>query len=234
MASVQQSQNLLLANLPSADFELLRPQLRTIDMPSGLTLVRAGEIAETAYFPHSGVISSIVKLTDADAIEVRMTGRDGALGAASGAGRRKWFTSAVVRIEGTASVINLTDLQSAIDQSAALRASLARCEAIQQAISDQSIACSAIHDLEARLARRLMRLCATFGDTRFKIRQEALAEMLGIRQNAVSLAAHSMKEAGIIRYSGGLVEIVDVDALHAQSCECYDIVTAYQRDSISA
>lgn len=228
MASFQRSQNLLLASLPPEDFELLRPYLRTVDMPRGLTLVRSGEIAKCAYFPQSGVISSILTLQDGDTVEVRMTGRDGALGATSGAAQRTWFTSAVVRIEGKSNVIDLPDLQFVIDRSAALRGALARSEAVQQALSDQSIACNSLHDVEARLARRLMRISKTFGETKFTITQEALAEMLGIRRNAVSLVAHAMKQAGIIRYSRGLVEIVDVDALHAQACECFDVVAAYQ------
>jgi CRP-like cAMP-binding protein len=158
-----------------------------------------------------------------------MTGRDGALGASSGAAERMWFASAVVRIEGKSSVIDLPELQIAIDRSPPLRAALARSEAVQQAISDQSIACNVIHDVEARLARRLMQLCETFGETRFVATQEALAEMLGIHRNAVSLVAHAMKQAGIIRYSRGLMEIVDIDALHAQSCDCHDAVTAYRQ-----
>jgi CRP-like cAMP-binding protein len=227
MAS-QQSQNLLLANLPPADFELLRPSLRTIELPRGLTLARSGEIARSAYFPLSGVISSIVTLADGGAVEVRMTGRDSALGAVCGAAERTWFASAVVRIEGSASVIDVPDLQAAIDRSTALRAALARNEAVQQAISEQSIVCNAVHDVGARLARRLMRLSTTFGETDFSVTQDALAEMLGIRRSAVSLVAQAMKEAGIIRYSRGLVEIADVDALRAQSCECFDTLTAYQ------
>jgi hypothetical protein len=55
MESSQRSQNLLLAALPSADFELLRPNLQTIDMPRGLVLVRSGDKPKRAYFPHSGL-----------------------------------------------------------------------------------------------------------------------------------------------------------------------------------
>lgn len=230
MASYQQSQNSILASLPSVDFESLRPHLQTVDMPRGATLIRSGEIAEKAYFPLSGVISSIVTLGNGDAVEVRMTGSDGALGAAAGAGERKSFSSAIVRIEGRSAVIALPQLELALAESAALRASLARYEAIQQAIGDQSIACIALHNVEARLARRLMRLANIFGGTQFAITQDALAEMLGIRRNSVSLAAHAMKAANIIRYSRGVLEIVDIDALHAQSCECYDTLTAYQTD----
>ena len=110
MASSQQSQNLLLAELPSADFDLLRPSLHTIDMPVGLIFVRSGEIPRKAYFPHSGGIASCVSLTDGDVVEVRMTGREGAVGAAIGAGARASFTSAVVRFAGKASAIDQSDL----------------------------------------------------------------------------------------------------------------------------
>jgi CRP-like cAMP-binding protein len=230
MASSQRSQNLLLAALPSADFELLRPNLQTIDMPRGLVLVRSGDIPNKAYFPHSGVIASCVILNDGHVIEARITGHGGALGAAIGAGERTSLTSAVVRLEGKSDTINYPSLYRAIDQSAALRALLAKHEAFQQAMADQSVACNAVHSAEERLARRLMRLRTMSGDAKFSVTQEVLAEMLGIRRNAVSLVAHAMQEANIIRYSRGQLEIADFDALHRLSCECYDTVTAYRGD----
>ncbi len=58
--------------------------------------------------------------------------------------------------------------------------------------------------------------------------QEVLAEMLGVQRNAVSLVAHAMQQARIIRYSRGVVEIIDIERLHDSSCECYDTVTEYR------
>jgi CRP-like cAMP-binding protein len=97
-------------------------------------------------------------------------------------------------------------------------------------MADQSVACNAAHAVEARLTRRLMRLCRVSEQTKFTVTQEVLAEMLGIRRNAVSLVAHAMQEANIIRYSRGLLEIVDFDRLHRLSCECYGTMTAYRND----
>jgi CRP-like cAMP-binding protein len=228
MASSQQSQNLLLAALPAADFDLLRPNLQTIELPLGLVLVRSGDIPKRAYFPKSGVIASCVTLDDGSLIETRITGREGALGAAVGGGERPSFTSALVRLEGLSYTIDYPGLETAIGRSAALRAVLARHEAFQQAISDQSVACNVAHAAEARLARRLMRLYAMSGETSFVATQEALAEMLGIRRNAVSLVAHAMQEANLIRYSRGRLEIVDLDGLNRRTCECYGAVTAYR------
>jgi CRP-like cAMP-binding protein len=228
MAEAQQSPNMLLAALPFGDFELLRPNLQTIDMAPGLVLVRPGDISKRAYFPHSGVIASCVTLSDGSVIETRITGREGALGATVGAGERPSFTSAVVRLSGMSSTIDYPSLYAGIDRSAALRALLAKHEAFQQAMADQSIACNAVHGAEARLARRLMRLRKLSEDSKLPVTQDVLAEMLGLKRNAVSLVAHAMQEANVIRYSRGLLEIVDMQALHRLTCECYDTVTAYR------
>jgi CRP-like cAMP-binding protein len=208
---------------------MLRPNLQTIDMPRGLVLVRSGDKPQKAYFPHSGVIASCATLSDGTVVEARITGREGALGATIEAGQRPSFTSALVRLEGTASTIEYPGLEAALHRSAALRALLARHEAFQQAMADQSVACNAAHDVEARLARRLMHLYEMSGRAELFVTQEVLAQMLGIRRNAVSLVAHAMREAEIIRYSRGRLEIVDHNALHRLSCECYDTVTTFRR-----
>src|ERR1700689_851222 len=176
MADAQQSPNMILAALPFADFELLRPNLQTIDMPRGLVLVRSGEIPNRAYFPHGGVIASCVTLSDGSVVESRITGREGALGATIGAGERPSFTSAVVRLGGMASSIDYRSLYAGIDRSTALRAQLAKHEAFQQAMADQSVACNAAHDAEARLARRLLRLHKLSDAPKLPATQEVLAE----------------------------------------------------------
>jgi CRP-like cAMP-binding protein len=228
MANGHHSHNLLLAALPAADFELMRPNLQTIDLPCGLSLVESGQIPTRTYFPHSGVIASTVSLSSGRVVEVRITGREGAVGAVTGTGHLASFTSAVVRIKGKSSVIDQPNFQMVFNRSQSLRALLARHEAVQQAMADQSVACNAAHDLEARLARRLLRLCTMSGQTEFTATQEVLAEMLGVQRNAISHVALRMREMNVISYSRGLLKIVDFDRLHRLSCECYDTVTSYR------
>jgi CRP-like cAMP-binding protein len=228
MANGHHSHNLLLAALPAADFELMRPNLQTVDLPCGSTLIESGETPTKAFFPHSGVIASTVNLSSGRVVEVRITGREGAVGAVAGTGQHASFTSAVVRIKGKCSVIDHPNFQMIFNGSQSLRALLARQEAVQQAMADQSVACNAAHDLEARLARRLLSLCTMSGQTEFTATQEVLAEMLGVQRNAISHVAHHMREMNVISYSRGLLRIVDFDRLHHMSCECYDTVTAYR------
>ena len=54
--------------------------------------------------------------------------------------------------------------------------------------------------------------------------QEFLAQMIGVQRNAVSIVAHALQSAGIIRYSRGQIEITNVEGLRETSCECYHAV----------
>jgi hypothetical protein len=49
--------------------------------------------------------------------------------------------------------------------------------------------------------------------------QELLAQMIGVQRNAVSIVAHALQQAGIIRYSR-----INVDALRRTACECYQTI----------
>jgi CRP-like cAMP-binding protein len=225
------SRNLFLEKLAVQDFELLRPHLRLREMVRGATLYRAGEIPNAIYFPHGGVVSSTVALRDGGVIDVRLTGREGALGASGRASGRISFTSAIVRLDGMCSTIEHSRFRDALERSPALAAAWDHHEVLQQAMTDQAIACNAMHNVEARLARRLIGLCRTFGSTRFSVTQEVLAEMLGIRRNAVSLVAQALQKAGIITYSRGNIEIVDLAGLQSHSCECDAHLSAFEQGS---
>ena len=79
MAKSVRSPNRLLASLSSADFELLRPDLQTIDLVHEAVLFEAGDPIKRVYFPHSG-ISLVVGLTGGQTIEAAMIGCDSVVG----------------------------------------------------------------------------------------------------------------------------------------------------------
>jgi Crp-like helix-turn-helix protein len=57
--------------------------------------------------------------------------------------------------------------------------------------------------------------------------QEFLAEMLGVRRSSVSPVANELQRTGLIRYSRGHIEILDLEGLQSASCECYGTVKAH-------
>jgi Mn-dependent DtxR family transcriptional regulator len=57
--------------------------------------------------------------------------------------------------------------------------------------------------------------------------QEFLAQMLGVQRSSVSPVAHTLQQAGLIRYSRGRIEILNLEGLRDASCECYGTVKAH-------
>ena len=48
--------------------------------------------------------------------------------------------------------------------------------------------------------------------------------MIGVRRNSVSVVAHTLQKAGLIRYRRGQVEIIDLQGLREVSCDCHETV----------
>jgi hypothetical protein len=71
----------------------------------------------------------------------------------------------------------------------------------------------------ATLRGRLMR---SSDDT--PLTQEFISHMLGVRRTSVSLSAHALQRAGLIRYSRGHIKILSRDGLKESACECYEVV----------
>jgi Mn-dependent DtxR family transcriptional regulator len=82
----------------------------------------------------------------------------------------------------------------------------------------------AAHQVEPRLCRWLLRARDLADSDTLTFTQEFLAEMLGVRRTSVTAVAHALQQAGMIKYSRGNVQILDVEALRKTACECYETV----------
>jgi CRP-like cAMP-binding protein len=227
MDLVVPSPNHLLASLLAADFELLRPHLRPVQLVQGAVLVEAGGPLTRVYFPHSGVISLVASLADGEMIEVAMVGRDSIFGASAALDGRISVTNAIVQLPGTASVLDVAYLRKASDKNSAFRTTLIRHEEVLFAQAQQSAACNAAHTVEARLSRWLLCMRDLSESDTLPITQEFLAQMIGVQRNSVSIVANTLQQAGVIRYNRGLIEITDLEGLKKTSCECYEAVKAH-------
>jgi CRP-like cAMP-binding protein len=221
------SRNHLLASLPPVAFELLRPHLRTVELLNEAVLVEAGDPIVQVYFPHDGIISLVVGLAGGEMVEVAMVGRDSFFGASAALVDPISLTHAIVQLPGTASVVDAEKFRIVVAQSAPIRAVLFHHERFLFAQAQQSAACNASHSVESRMARCLLRMRDLSGHDNFRLTQEVLAQMIGARRNSVSLVAHTLQHAGIIRYSRGLIEIMNLQGLRDAVCECYGTVKAH-------
>ena len=224
----QRPPNRLLQTLSAADFAIARPHLEAVELLRESLLVEAGEALSHVYLPHSGIVSTVVNLSQGQAVEVAMIGRDGIVGAAETLCDGISLTDAVVLCPGTASAMAVADLKAIAGRSAAWRHLLVRHEQALLAQAQQSAACNAAHSVEERLSRWLLRARDLWDGETLPMTQELLARMIGVQRNAVSIVAHELQRAGVISYSRGQIEIIDIEALRATACECYHAVHAKQ------
>jgi CRP-like cAMP-binding protein len=134
------------------------------------------------------------------------------------------FAKAIVQLPGTALKIEIGKFQEAARKSIAIT-HIATCANEIMAINlQQSAACNALHSLEARLARWLLHCHDCIGSDDLPLAHEFLSQMLGVRRTTVTLAAHTLQEAGLISYRRGKVQITHRSALEGVSCDCYRMV----------
>ena len=88
----------------------------------------------------------------------------------------------------------------------------------------QSVACHALHALEARLCRWLLQTHDCVDRDVIPLTQEFLGQMLGVRRTTVTIAARLLQSAQLIRYRRGHIQILDRKALEDIACECYAVV----------
>jgi CRP-like cAMP-binding protein len=224
MSTEERPPNQLLRALPEAEYEALRPRLKPFDMVRNAAMAKSAVPSSHVCLPHAGAIVITVTPSGGKRLVVAMTGRDGIIGAAESLAGIASTIDAVVLFPGMASIVEMAEFGTLAAHSATLRNLLARHEQAISAEAQQSAACNASHSVEARLSRWLLRAHDLWDDAALPMTQELLAHLIGVQRNAISIVAHALQQAGIIRYSRGRIEITDSQALRATACECYQIV----------
>ena len=229
MASIPRPPNQLLQAMPAEDFELLGPRLKPLQMIREALLAEAGGAPAQIVFPHNGAVSIAVNLFEGQPVEVAMLGRDSVIGAFEALGDGTSLTDAIVLFPGSASAIELADFRTVAAQSPGLRGLAIRQGQALLAQAQQTAACNAVHSVGARLSRWLLRARDLHDGRTLPLTQELLAQMIGVRRNAISIVAHALQKTGTISYSRGQIEIIDLEALRETSCECHAAIRARQK-----
>src|ERR1700722_20604445 len=76
----------ILLAMPDREYELMRADLRYVDLPSHLSLHEPSQRIEFVYFPNGGMVSQVVVTKDGRTVEVGVVGNEGYVGAGLAAG----------------------------------------------------------------------------------------------------------------------------------------------------
>jgi CRP-like cAMP-binding protein len=215
--------NNVLAALPPMEMVLLSPAIREVSLSRGTVLHEPGDLVEHVYFPHEALISLVTVMHDGQSIETATIGREAALDMTTALSSACATARAVVRVPGTAARVSAAEFRAATTKGLVLRDLATRCNQLLLAQTQQSAACNALHNTEARLCRWLLDYSDRAGDA-LELTQDLLAQAIGVRRTTVTLIAQLLQTAGTIRYRRGVIQILDRAALERSACECYQTI----------
>jgi CRP-like cAMP-binding protein len=223
-------QNRLLAALPHEDHGLIAPHLVQVELERGRLLYDPGDPIETIYFPTDGVISLMTLMENGAAIESATIGREGALGLMAAVAPRQSLSRAIVQTPVRTARMSAAALHEAWQKSPAIKQLVDRHSEALFGHAIQSVACNALHSVEARFCRWLLTCHDRISSDTVALTQEFLADMLGVQRTTVTAVARTLQEKGVIRYRRGVVDIMDRSGLEALACECYGVIhRTYER-----
>ena len=217
------SNNRILSTVSAEDMAELQPHLRLVELEHGRVLAEIRQRVHKVYFPHGGILSSVVELKTGWGIEVGMIGKDGVFGAAQAMDDRMSLNKIVVQVPGWASVIDAEVVKDVAASSPEFRGLLVKYDQFLSAQVQQTAACNALHTVEQRMCTWLVRMYDLVG-TELPLTQEFLAQMMGVRRTSVTAVAVQMQSEGLITYRRGHIRIVNMELIQKRGCECHESV----------
>lgn len=220
--------NRLLAALPPEDYSRISPLLTLEVLKGRQVLQKRDEALRQIYFPSQSLCSLILTTTDGVSAEIAVVGAEGLVGVEAVLGLTGAMCDAVVQVagEGVAHSMSVDAFQVELERRGALHDLLRKYAQAFVGFITQSVACNALHAVEARCCRWLLHADDRLGGRAFPLTHELLSTMLGVRRPTVTLVMTTLTHLGIVSTSRGVVQIVNREALEGHACSCYRAVKA--------
>lgn len=213
--------NQLIEALPDKIRRAFLEDCETVELEAGATLCERGEPFRHVYFPLSSLLSLVSLITGHPPLEMRLIGNEGMFGSTLTLGVERVPLRVVVQGAGSAFRMSADQFCEALRNYATLSRIVQRYLYVIIQQLAQSAACNRFHEVEARLARRLLLSHDRARSNHFHLTHQYLADMLGVLRSAVTISAGSLQQRGLIRYSRGEITVLDRSGLESSACECY-------------
>jgi CRP-like cAMP-binding protein len=216
--------NQLLAALPPDERERIEPHLSTVTMPLGQVVYESGDHLSHIYLPTTAIISMLYVMENGSSAEIAVVGRDGLLGVALFMGGETMPNRAIVQSAGHAFRLSGAIVKDEFARGGALQRIFLRYTQALITQMAQTAVCNRHHSIAQQFCRWLLLSLDRLDSTEVQMTQELIANMLGVRRAGVTETAKRLQDDGVIRYTRGLIEVLDRKALEARVCECYRVV----------
>jgi CRP-like cAMP-binding protein len=223
--------NRVLAGISPDNLQTLSAEMRPVLFHVGEILFEPGSESDTVYFPKSGIMSLVLTSNMGIDVEVGLVGAEGAIAVADALIGTPNATRSQVQIAGSGWRLPAALLREEFVRNPQLQSVLLRYQRRLSAMAAQNTLCNRLHSIEQRLAKWLLLAQDRVDSPELELTHEFLADMLGSRRSAVTLAAQSLRKTGIIDYRRGVVTILDRSRLEHVTCECYSALRVHSEEA---
>jgi CRP-like cAMP-binding protein len=217
--------NHLLAALEAADWQRWKPHLEPVNLRRGEILYAAGQPQFHAYFPTSAIVC-LLQMTEAGgSTGFAIAGHEGVVGISLLLGSETTTSGGSVLIAGQGFRMPALALQEEFNRFEAVRQLLLRyAQALITQIT-QTAVCFRHHTADQQVCTWLLHCLDRLADNEIVVTHDALASLLGVRRESVTLVVGHLRAAGLIRCRRGCIEVLDRAGLERRSCECHAVVS---------
>ena len=216
--------NHLLAALPAAEWQRWLPQLESVEMPLGQVLYESGSNIKHVYFPTTSIVSLLYVMENGASAEIAVVGNEGIVGISLFMGGESTPSRAVVQSAGHGFRLDAQTMKDEFNRAGPVLHLLLRYTQALITQMSQTAVCNRHHSLDQQLCRWLLLSLDRLQGTDLVMTQELIANMLGVRREGVTEAAHTLQQVGLIRYARGHITVLDRKGLEERVCECYGVV----------
>jgi CRP-like cAMP-binding protein len=214
--------NRLIEALPRRERERLLAGCERVELRAGEVLWEFDARIRHVYFPTQCFVSLTIPNDGRTQLEVGLIGDEGLVGFSLILGVCIAPQRAIVQGPGAAWRMSAAAFCREMERSVVLRRRLNGYLYVMLRQLAQAAICTHYHEMDSRLARRLLMTGDRAHCDAFYITQESISSMLGVRRAGVNRAAGLLQDRKLIRYSRGHLAILDRRALRAAACACYD------------
>jgi CRP-like cAMP-binding protein len=216
--------NFILRSLPDADRKRVLPKLEHVELEHGKVLYSPDQTISHVYFVGAAMVSVIAYTEEGQSSEVAVVGSEGMVGVEVILGADRAANELMVQHPDGGWRMTTADIREEFARGGAMHDLL--LDFLRKLLFQisQTALCNRLHTAEQRLSRWLLMCHDRSASDRLPLTQEFLSVMLGVTRTSVSIIAGELQKSGLIKYSRGMITILDRKGLEGHTCTCYNII----------
>ena len=224
--------NLMIAQLNTDKFNKLLPHLALNSFELDQWVFRPHEVIQFVYFPVSAIIALQIDVADGTSADIVLVGKESMVGSGVMGGNQN-FSRARVRFAGLVYKLPIgVFLSELANDRAFLKIWMAATRQMIFQISMPTV-CSSRHTNEQQMVRWILNTLDKTQGQVLQVTHQAIADVLGVRRESVTLAAGKLSHEGLIEVSRGHLHVLNRPGLEARACECYRIMNPVNSTDLS-